>query len=386
MKFKNKISDSIESRFSKLAKQKNKNKEKIYSLGLGEPYFETPKSISKKAFTSIISGNTRYSDAKGSFNLRKIISTKYNKKYNVDSSPNHFLITPGSKFGLYLVLKSILNPGDSIINISPCYPSYEPQIYLSEPKAKIITINLEKSFELNISKLKKKITTKTKAIIINSPNNPTGKIFTEKELIEIYDLLKKNKCWIILDLIYEDLSYLNHNIINNKHILNYEKLILVSGFSKSYSMTGWRIGYVFTKNKLLDLMLKINQHLITNVPLFIQDASIEALKNHDNQIKKFNKELKFNYEYLLLKLSKLGFKIPSYVGGMFIFIDISKFGLKSDIFCEKLLNEYKVAATPGIFFGSSWDSHIRISLSNYKNEFKLAINKLANFISSLKNN
>ena len=386
MKFKNKISDSIESRFSKLAKHKNKNKEKIYSLGLGEPYFETPKSISKKAFTSIISGNTRYSDAKGSFNLRKIISTKYNKKYNVDSSPNHFLITPGSKFGLYLVLKSILNPGDSIINISPCYPSYEPQIYLSEPKAKIITINLEKSFDLNISKLKKKITTKTKAIIINSPNNPTGKIYTEKELIEIYNLLKKNKCWIILDLIYEDLSYLNHNIINNKHILNYEKLILVSGFSKSYSMTGWRIGYIFTKNKLLDLMFKINQHLITNVPLFIQDASIEALKNHDNQIKKFNKELKLNYEYLLLKLSKLGFKIPSYVGGMFIFIDISKFGLKSDIFCEKLLNEYKVAATPGIFFGSSWDSHIRISLSNYKNEFKLAINKLANFISSLKNN
>tara|TARA_A100001011_G_C14247863_1_gene816423 strand:- start:1 stop:1161 length:1161 start_codon:yes stop_codon:yes gene_type:complete len=386
MKFKNKISDSIESRFSKLAKHKNKNKEKIYSLGLGEPYFETPKSISKKAFTSIISGNTRYSDAKGSFNLRKIISTKYNKKYNIDSSPNHFLITPGSKFGLYLVLKSILNPGDSIINISPCYPSYEPQIYLSEPKAKIITINLEKSFDLNISKLKKKITTKTKAIIINSPNNPTGKIYTEKELIEIYNLLKKNKCWIILDLIYEDLSYLNHNIINNKHILNYEKLILVSGFSKSYSMTGWRIGYIFTKNKLLDLMFKINQHLITNVPLFIQDASIEALKNHDNQIKKFNKELKLNYEYLLLKLSKLGFKIPSYVGGMFIFIDISKFGLKSDIFCEKLLNEYKVAATPGIFFGSSWDSHIRISLSNYKNEFKLAINKLANFISSLKNN
>lgn len=386
MKFKNKISDSIESRFSKLAKQKNKNKEKIYSLGLGEPYFETPNSISKKAFTSIISGNTRYSDAKGSFNLRKIISTKYNKKYNVDSSPNHFLITPGSKFGLYLVLKSILNPGDSIINISPCYPSYEPQIYLSEPKAKIITINLEKSFELNISKLKKKITTKTKAIIINSPNNPTGKIYSEKELIEIYNLLKKNKCWIILDLIYEDLSYLNHNIINNKHILNYEKLILVSGFSKSYSMTGWRIGYIFTKNKLLDLMYKINQHLITNVPLFIQDASIEALKNHDNQIKKFNKELKFNYEYLLLKLSKLGFKIPSYVGGMFIFIDISKFGLKSDIFCEKLLNEYKVAATPGIFFGSNWDSHIRISLSNYKNEFKLAINKLTNFISSLKNN
>ena len=133
-------------------------------------------------------------------------------------------------------------------------------------------------------------------------------------------------------------------------------------------------------------MLKINQHLITNVPLFIQDASIEALKNHDNQIKKFNKELKLNYEYMLLKLSKLGFKIPIYVGGMFIFIDISRFGFKSDIFCEKLLSEYKVAATPGIFFGSSWDSHIRISLSNYKKEFKIAINKLANFVSSLKNN
>ncbi len=385
MKFKKKISESIESRFSKLAKKKNTNKEKIYSLGLGEPYFETPKSISKKAYASINSGNTRYSDPKGSFNLRKIISAKYNKKYNLDSSPNHFLITPGSKFGLYLVLKSILNPGDSIININPCYPSYEPQIYLSEPKAKIISINLEKNFEINISSLKKKITKKTKAIIINSPNNPTGKIYSEKELVEIFNLLKKNKCWIVMDLIYEDLSYLNHNIISNKNILNYEKIILVSGFSKSYSMTGWRIGYVYTKNKLLDIMFKINQHLITNVPLFIQDASIEALKNHDNQIKKFNKELRLNYEYCLLKLSKLGFKIPSYVGGMFIFIDISRFGLRSDIFCEKLLSEYKVAATPGIFFGSNWDSHIRISLSNYKNEFKIAINKLVNFISYLKN-
>ena len=349
MKFKKKISESIESKFSKLAKEKNIKKEKIYSLGLGEPYFETPKSISKKAFSSIKLGNTRYSDSKGSFNLRKLISNKYNEKYKVASCSDNFLITPGSKFGLYLILKSILNFGDTIINIGPCYPSYEPQIYLSEPNAKIKTINLEKDFQLNINKLKKKFTINTKAIIINSPNNPTGKIFTEKELTEIFKLVKKYNTLLIMDLIYEDLSYLNHNIITNNTMLNYKKLIVVSGFSKSYSMTGWRIGYIFTKNKILDLMLKINQHLITNVPLFIQDASIEALKNHDYQIKKFNRELKSNYEYLSLKLSRLGFKIPTYVGGMFIFIDISKYGYKSDLFCEKLLYYQKVAATPGIF-------------------------------------
>ncbi len=383
MKFKKKISESIESRFSKLAKQKNKNKEKIYSLGLGEPFFETPKSISKMAFSSIISGNTRYSNPKGSLTLRKLISNKYNKKYKLSSSPNHFLVTPGSKFGLYLALKSILNSGDSIINIGPCYPSYEPQIYLSEPKTKIITLNLEDNFEININKLKKKFTKKVRAIIINSPNNPTGKIYTGKELFEIYNLAKKNDCWLIMDLIYEDLSYLNHKIISNNSILKYKKIILVSGFSKSYSMTGWRIGYIYTKNKLLDLMLKINQHLITNVPLFIQDASVEALRNHDLQIKKFNRVLKANYEYLSLKLSRSGFQIPSYVGGMFIFINISKYGMKSDLFCEKLLKEFKVATTPGIFFGSSWDNYIRISLSNYKNEFKSAINKLLTFTSSL---
>ena len=150
-------------------------------------------------------------------------------------------------------------------------------------------------------------------------------------------------------------------------------------------MTGWRIGYLYTKNKLLDLMLKINQHLITNVPLFIQDSAIEALKNHDYEIKKFNKVLKQNYEYLLKKLLNFNFKVPKNTGGMFIFIDISKFGLKSDIFCERLLIKYKVAVTPGIFFGKKWDSHIRISLSNYQKEFIIAIDKLYLFISSLEN-
>ena len=385
MKFKNNITESIESRFSELAKQKNKKKQKIYSLGLGEPYFKTPKLISKRSYMSIKSGNTKYSDPKGSFDLRNLISVKYNKKYHLNSSADNYLITPGSKFALYLALKSILNPNDSIINICPCYPSYEPQIYLSEPNANIVNFNLEKNFNLNIEKLKSKFKKSIKAIIINSPNNPTGKIYSEKELTEIFQIVKKNKSWLIIDLIYEDLSYLNYDIIKNNDILKYEKLILVSGFSKSYSMTGWRIGYLYTKNKLLDLMLKINQHLITNVPLFIQDSAIEALKNHDYEIKKFNKVLKQNYEYLLKKLLNFNFKVPKNTGGMFIFIDISKFGLKSDIFCERLLIKYKVAVTPGIFFGKKWDSHIRISLSNYQKEFIIAIDKLYLFISSLEN-
>ena len=270
----------------------NKKKRKIYSLGLGEPFYDTPKSISNAAYESIKNGNTRYSDSKGLSVLRKHLSYKYNNKYNLNSNSTDFLITTGSKMGFYIALKSILNPNDNIININPCYPSYEPQIMLAQPNSNIIKINLNKDFSLNLENLKKSFKKKIKVIVINTPNNPTGKIYLKEELIYILKLLKKNKTWLILDMIYEDLNYLDKKVIQFDEIFNYDKTIIVSGLSKSYAMTGWRVGYIFTKNNLINYMNKINQHLVTNVPVFIQHASLEALKNQNKSVIRFKEELK----------------------------------------------------------------------------------------------
>ncbi len=386
MKFKNKLPESIESKFSKLAREKNNNRRKIYSLGLGEPYFETPTSISNMAFKSIKKGNTRYSDSRGTLDLRKKLSIKYNKKYNISSNVNNYLITSGSKMALFLTLKSILFPKDNIININPCYPSYLPQIILAQPNAKIVQLDLNNDFSLNVRSLKKSFKKKIKAIIINSPNNPTGKIYSNEELQIIFNLVKKNQSWLILDLIYEDLNYLNKKLNYFSKIFKYNKLVVVSGFSKSYAMTGWRIGYIYTKNKLINYMNKLNQHIITNVPVFIQDASLEALKNQKNSINEFKLVLRKNYEYFIEKLDVYKFDLPNIVGGMFLLINISNFNLKSDQFCEELLKKHKVAATPGIFFGKNWDRYIRVSLSCDHLEFKKAINKLSIFIESIRKN
>jgi aspartate/methionine/tyrosine aminotransferase len=379
-----KLSESIESKFSNLAREKNLKKQKIHSLGLGEPYFNTPKNISETAFDSILNGNTRYSNSFGKFELRRLISKKINSNLHINSNFNNILITPGSKFALYLALKSILQPNDKVLNFKPCYPSYEPQILLSEPSAKILNYDLEKNYDLDFRKLKKFFSNNIKAIIVNSPNNPTGKIFTSKELSQVLKLAKKNNSWIVFDSIYEDLDYLNNRVKIPMTLLNYKNFIYLGGFSKSFSMTGWRLGYSFTKNNILNYMNKINQHLITNIPVFIQDAGIEALKNNKKDIRNFNKTLKLNYNYLYSKLLTYKFRTPKFMGGMFVFLDISRYKLKSDIFCEKLLINEKVACTPGIFFGENWDTHIRISLSSDHQDFIKAIEKFFSFIDNLK--
>lgn len=377
------LSDSIESKFANLARKKNFKKQKIYSLGLGEPYFQTPKNISKSCFQSILDGNTRYSISNGTINLRSKISKKINNKLNTNSDYKNILITPGSKFSLYLILKSILQPQDKIINFKPCYPSYDPQILLAEPTSNIISFNLDKKFNLNFIRLSNLFRKNIKAVLINSPNNPTGKIFSKKELLQILTLVKKVNAWIIFDSIYEDLNYLNCKFEFPKELINYKKFLYISGFSKSYSMTGWRLGYIYTKNNIIDYMNKINQHLITNVPVFIQDAGLEALKNNKKDIKIFNLTLKKNFLYLNSQFKKYNFLLPDLLGGMFVFIDISRFGLKSDEFSEKLLHSYKVACTPGIFFGKKWDFYIRISLSNDHKIFIKSIEKLIKFMDSL---
>ena len=284
---------------------------------------------------------------------------------------------------LSLALSSILEPGDEVINILPCYPSFPQQVVIANSYVKLINLNLNKNdFSIDFIRLKKILSKRTKAIIINFPHNPTGRMLTLEEIRKLKKILSKNNCWIISDEIYEYLNFSgkkHFSIASDKNFEN--RCITINGFSKAFSMTGWRIGYVATKNKIINLINKIHQHMNTNVPTFTQKAAIKAIKMQRNHILRYNSQLKFNNDYILKILkdkSKLLSIIPS-DGGLFAFMNIKKTGYNSDKFCDQLLKRHQVASIPGYYFGKRGDDHVRISLIENKFRFKQAVDRLLKF-------
>lgn len=386
MKLSNKINDSIELKFSKIARIMNKKKQISYSLGLGEPNYETPKFIADEAYKSIKNGLTKYSSPIGDYALRKKIAEKLKKENNINAKPDEILISAGSKMSLYLTLLTLLQPKDHIIYISPCYTSYLPQILLSESNIKVTSFDLNKEFKIDFKKLKKKIKKNTKAILINFPHNPTGQILKQNELLEFKKILKQFKnCYLISDEIYKANIFSGDRHLSPASIKSIsQRVITISGFSKAFSMTGWRIGYAHANKKIISKMVKIQQHILTNVPLFIQKAALKALIKKNNYLIKFNYLINKNHLYAckIFEKNKFFYFKKSY-GGFFIFLRILKKDILSDKFCTNLLKKYNVAVTPGKYFGKNFDSYIRISLSQDRLIFKKAIDLIKKFTDEL---
>ena len=381
-----KLKASIETQFAILANKYNKKKKKLISLGLGEPYFNTHKKIILSAYKAMRDGHTKYSSSMGIYDLRKKVAIKLKKENKIKTNANQILITSGAKMALSLALGSILEKNDEVVNILPCYPSYQNQILIACPKVKIRNINLgKKNFELSIKDLKSKINKKTKVIILNFPHNPTGKMLTKKEFFNINNFLLKQKCWIISDEIYESLNFngQKHYSFGSVKPLS-GRVITINGFSKAYSMTGWRIGYLCAPKAIIKKANLLQQNLNTNVPVFSQIAALNAIKIPKSYLKNNNLKLLRNWKYLKKKifLSK-NLKLNKSYGGLFAFINISKTKLKSDKFCYSLLKKYNVASIPGIYFGNKWNDHFRVSLSCKPNEFKKGINSVVKFSENL---
>ncbi len=376
MKLSKKISESLELKFSKIARQMNKNNKISYSLGLGEPNYQTPKFIVNEALRSIKKGHTKYSSPIGDYNLRKKISEKLNKENKVKATEDEILISAGSKMSLYLALVSIMQPKDHIIYITPCYTSYLPQIMLSETDLEITSFDLDKDFKIDFKKLQQKFKKNTKAIIINFPHNPTGQILNKYDLLQLTKILKKFKrSYLISDEIYKDNIFSGNKHLSPASIKSISKrVITIGGFSKSHSMTGWRIGYCHANEKIISKMVKIQQHILTNVPLFIQKAALKGLISDSNHLKKFNKQIYKNHAYAhkILGKNKFFYFKRSY-GGFFIFLKIIGKNISSDEFCTQLLKKYNVAATPGKYFGKNFNKYVRISLSQHYSIFKKAV-------------
>ena len=383
----NKLKPSLESKFSDLARSLNKKKKIKYSLGLGEPAFNTPNQIINEAHRAMKHGFTRYSNPLGLRELIEKIKLKSKKENNISYSGNSVIVTPGSKMALSLALMSILKSNDEVIYFSPCYPSYLPQVILASNNVKPKEINLDKeNLILDFQKLKKRINFRTKAIIINSPHNPTGKMLSGSDFKKLEKILKKYpKCFLITDEIYEKLNFSGKKHISPASLKSIKnRTITINGFSKSFSMTGWRIGYCLANQKIINKMSLIQQHLNTNVPTFTQKAAIKTFKMNLKFLKKYNSNLLSNFNFISKEFKKHDkIKVINADGGLFCFVDISKSKLRSDKFCFELLKKYSIAATPGIFFGNNWNNFIRISLAIDSIKFKSAIKRLKKFVDNL---
>jgi aspartate/methionine/tyrosine aminotransferase len=380
------IIDSLELKFSALARRKNQSGEKIISFGLGEPDFPTPPPVVEAAVEAMRNGHTRYSNPLGLWELRERICEKLERENGIHAQPDQIVVTPGAKMALSLVLGALLRPGDEIVNITPCYPSYVPQIKIAEPAARIRNIDLlKKNFGLNRDALASAIHPNVKAVLLNFPHNPTGKMLSAADLDWLVTLLADHRdCFVISDEIYERL---NHSGMRHVSPGAREELALrtitINGFSKAFSMTGWRIGYLYAPESLIRPISRLQQHMNTNTATFVQKAAIAAFDISSEYLDDYNARLDRNARVLRSmaeRHSTLGL-VPS-EGGLFAFLRISGTGMDSDAFATNLLEHAGVAATPGIVFGREWGDHVRISLAIEPSEFEEGVHRLDAFVRS----
>jgi len=338
----------------------------VVSLGVGEPDFVTPKPIIEAAKKSLDEGKTFYTSNQGLPSLRKKISNYLSSRFDIHYDADEMILTAGSSQGILAALMAIINPGDEIIVTEPTYICYVPDIEMCGGKAVVITLSSDNEYKLTPEILKKYITPKTKAVFLSYPNNPTGAIMTREELEAIAPIILENDLFVISDEIYAELTYGSRHCSIASFAGFKERTILVSGFSKAFAMTGWRLGYVCAPKEILDQILKIQQYIMLSAPTTAQYGAIAALDHClpevENMVGEYNKRRIF----LFKELERLGIDFFRATGAFYLFVSIKKFNLSSREFCLKLLNDYDVLVVPGTAFGDGCEGYIRVSYATSK--------------------
>ena len=355
------------------------------SLGVGEPDFDTPWHIREEGIYSLERGKTYYTSNAGLKDLRieicNFMERKYNLKYEWDKN---ILVTVGGSEAIDMALRAMIDPGDEVIITTPCYVSYEPCATLAGGVVKTIPLKNENEFRLTKAELENAITSKSKILIMCFPNNPTGAIMEKKDLEEIKDVIIKHDLVVISDEIYSELTYgKNHISIASLPGMK-ERTIVINGFSKTYSMTGWRLGYACGPENIISQMTKIHQFAIMCAPTNSQYAGVEALKNGDDDIIYMRDAYNERRRFVLKRLEEMGIPCFEPKGAFYVFPDIRGFGLSSEEFCLRLLKEEKVVVVPGNAFGESGEGFIRISYAYSIDDLKNALARVENFIKKLK--
>ncbi|MEW9093875.1 MAG: pyridoxal phosphate-dependent aminotransferase [Clostridiaceae bacterium] len=387
------ISSSITLEITAKAKAMKANGIDIIGFGAGEPDFNTPENIQNAAIEAMKNGLTKYTPASGIDELKEAIIGKFNKENNLVYNKSQIIISTGGKQALTNLFLAILNPGDEVLVPTPYWVSYPELIKLADAIPVFVEGEKANSYKYTIDNLNKVITNKTKAIIINSPNNPTGNVYTKDELTELANFSKEHNLIIISDEMYEKLVYDEDKHISIASLSQdaFERTIVVNGMSKSYAMTGWRIGYAAGNEKIIKIMSNIQSHMTSNPNSIAQYASLEALKGDQTPLYNMIKEFKKRRDYVITRVGEINeLDLIPPKGAFYAFIDISKLigkyieGKKingSLDFCDKLLTIGKVAAIPGIAFGL--DSYIRISYATSMENIIAGLDRLEEFINKL---
>ncbi|MCQ2958308.1 MAG: aminotransferase class I/II-fold pyridoxal phosphate-dependent enzyme [Candidatus Gastranaerophilales bacterium] len=353
------------------------------SLGVGEPDFDTPWHIREEGIYSLDKGRTFYTSNSGLKELKVEISNYMKRTQNLLYNPdNEILVTVGGSEGIDLCFRAMLNPGDEVLIPEPCYVSYVPCAKLAGAKPVSICLKAENQFKLTAQEILEKVTDKTKILVLPFPNNPTGSILEKKDLEEIAKVVKEKDLFVLSDEIYAALTYKGKHVSIAEIEGMKERTILINGFSKTFAMTGWRLGYVCAPSVIVEQMIKIHQFAIMCAPTTSQYAAVEALKNGDDDVEMMKNSYNQRRRFLVNAFKEMNVECFEPFGAFYVFPCIKEFGMTSEEFATKFLQEEKVAVIPGTAFGECGEGFLRISYAYSLDTLKIAMKDLKNLLQS----
>ena len=355
------------------------------SLGVGEPDFDTPWHVREEGIYSLEKGRTFYTSNAGLMELKEEISNYLDRRCHVHYNPkNEIIVTVGGSEGIDIAMRAMLDPGDEVLIPQPSYVSYEPCCLLAGGKPVVIELKAENEFRLTKQELLDAITDKTKLLVLPFPNNPTGAIMEKEDLEAIAEVIIEKDIFVLSDEIYSELSYKGDHVSITTLPGMKERTILINGFSKAYAMTGWRLGYACGPKEIIEQMLKIHQFAIMCAPTTSQYAAVEAMKNGDEDVAKMREAYNQRRRYLMHAFREMKLDCFEPYGAFYVFPCIKEFGMTSEEFATRFLEEEKVAVVPGTAFGDCGEVFLRISYAYSLDNLKVALNRMAHFVEKLR--
>ena len=354
------------------------------SLGVGEPDFDTPWHIREEGIYSLEKGRTFYTSNAGLKELKQEICRYLYRRFDVSYNPDsEVMVTVGGSEAIDIALRAMCDPGDEVLIPQPSYVSYVPCTMLAGGKPVVIELEEKDNCKLTPEKLLEKITDKTKILVMPFPNNPTGAIMTKEDLAPIVDIIIEKDLFVISDEIYSELTYGTDHVTIAEFPGMKDRTILINGFSKSYAMTGWRLGYAAAPHRILEQMLKIHQFAIMCAPTTSQYAAVSALRDGDNDVQMMREAYDQRRRFVLHAFKEMGLDCFEPEGAFYAFPSIKRFGMTSDEFATRFLREEKVAVVPGTAFGASGEGFLRVSYAYSLKNLKEALGRMANFVKRL---
>ncbi|WP_422446357.1 aminotransferase class I/II-fold pyridoxal phosphate-dependent enzyme [Thermoanaerobacterium sp. DL9XJH110] len=353
----------------------------VISLGVGEPDFVTPQSILKAAERSLYGGFTHYTSNDGMLTLRQKISDYLKKKFGLVYNPEgEIIVTVGASEAVDIALTTLLSPGDEVLIPEPCFVSYTPCASLCGARPVAVPTSPENGFKVTAQELEKRVSARTRALIISYPNNPTGAVMNRQELAHIADFVKKYDLAVVSDEVYAELTYERRHASIAALPGMKERTFLIGGFSKAFAMTGWRIGYLCGPHDAVQAARKVHQYRVMCPPTISQIAAIEALSTAELEVRRMREEYDRRRKEITRGMKSLGLEVAEPGGAFYIFPSIRNTGLSSEEFAEKLLLSAKVAVVPGNAFGLSGEGHIRCSYATSMENIHEALNRMEAFL------